>query len=53
MTDFQTRLDSITDEDMLNPVVAELVREMYDPSDCSDAVELAAAEELNVRPPEQ
>ena len=47
MTDFHTLLESITDQDMENPVIAELVREMYDPSDCSDAVEVAAAKELN------
>ncbi len=47
MTDFHTLLDSISDQDMENPVIAELVREMYDPADCSDADELAAAEELN------
>ena len=47
MTDFHTRLESITDQDLENPIIAELVCEMYDPSGCSDAVELAAAKELN------
>lgn len=47
MTDLDTLLESITEQDTENPVIADLVRQMYDPSEYSDAVEQAAAEQVN------
>ena len=47
MTDFNTLLDGVTDQDLENPVIADLVRQMYDPLEYSDAVEQAAAEQVN------
>lgn len=47
MTGVASWLEGITDQDMKNPIIANLVKQMYDPSDYSDAVEHTAAKQVN------